>query len=193
MINKLFNTPFFLFFSAVIIGLMVLQGCERPENSSPDARAEEAPETHIQEIRQLENDLGRLLSQNPDHPEYKPKTRYLIEEYRRFAERFPQHEEAPEMLFRAANMQADVFERYGIAIGLFKQVADQWPESEQAPRAQFLAGYSYHHQLDETKEARKAYQTFLTRYPEHELRQAVEDELKFMDTGLQIDDLLQDS
>lgn len=193
MINILFRTAFFLFFPSLILGLMVFQGCERPENSPPDAGNAESPAAHIQDIRQLEADLGRLLGQNPDHPEYKPKTRYLIEEYRRFAERFPQHEEAPEMLFRAGNMQADVFERYGIAIGLFKQVADQWPDSEQAPRAQFLAGYSYHHQLEDKKEARKAYQTFLTRYPDHELRQAVEDELEFMDSGLQIDELLQDS
>lgn len=193
MIIKLFCSPFSLFLAGLVLGLMVLQGCERPENSPQDTGNAESPAAHVQEIRQLEADLGRLLRQNPDHPEYKPKCRYLIEEYRRFAELFPQHKEAPEMVFRAGNMQADVFERYGIAIGLFKQVADQWPESEQAPRAQFLAGYSYHHQLEEKKEARKAYQTFLSRYPDHELRQAVEDELEFMDSGLQVDDLIQDS
>lgn len=165
--------------------LLLLLSCGSPDESAPDAAA-----GALADIEALESDFARLMQEHPNHPEYQPKARYLAEEYRMFAEQWPQHPQAPEMLFRAANLQADALGRYGIAVNLFRQLAERWPDAEQAPRAQFLVGYTYHHEMDDTPAARKAYEAFISRYPESELRPAVEDELAFMQAGKDIEDII---
>lgn len=176
------------FFPAAGFVFMFLLACESPREERPVSDASAA----LERIDRLEADFSSLIQEHPNHPEYKPKARFLAEEYRMFADRYPDHAQAAEMLFRAANMQADALGRSGIAVGLFRQVVERWPDAEQAPRAQFLIGYTYHHNMSNKEEALKAYEEFIARYPESELRPAVEDELAFMESGANIEDLIRE-
>jgi len=138
-----------------------------------------------EKIEAFEKRLSDLMNNHPDSPDFIPAARYLAEEYRLFADNHPEHESAAEMMFRAANLQADALDRPMIGIGLFRQVQRRWPDSEQADRALFLAGYTYNHAMNNEDEARKMYEKLMTEYPESELRAAAEDELRFMGTDIE--------
>lgn len=142
----------------------------------------------LSKVEQSEARFYDIIENNPNSPEYKPVARVLAEEYRMFADRHESHEKAAEMMFRAANIKADVLEEYGVAVGLFRQINRRWPDTEQAERALFLAGYTYNHVMGQHEQAELVYQEFLATYPESELRQAVEDELQYM--GTDFDELL---
>lgn len=169
------------------LSVLLLISCQNADKT--EAETDRVPSA-VSYIEALEADFARLIDDHPDHPEYRPKARYLTEEYRRFASRFSEHEEAPEMLFRAANLEADALDRPGVAVGLFRKLTDGWPEAEQAPRAQFLIGYTLHHQMEQKERAAEAYEAFLERYPDHELRAAVEDELMVIESGFDIDEFI---
>jgi TolA-binding protein len=55
------------------------------------------------------------------------------------------------------------------AIDAYQEIVKRFPKSTQAPQCQFMVGYLYANHLKNIDMARKAYQTFIRNYPEHEL------------------------
>jgi TolA-binding protein len=55
------------------------------------------------------------------------------------------------------------------AIDAYQEIVKRFPKSTQAPQCQFMVGYLYANHLKNEDMARKAYQTFIRDYPEHEL------------------------
>ena len=177
-------TPAFLLFFGMMTALLPL-ACT-PE-AEPEAELSPA-ESRLVQIAQVEEQFRVLMTQNPNSPEFRPRARFLAEEYRMFAYLHPEHEQAPEMLFLAANLTADALDQPVTAINLFRQLAREWPGTLQAERALFLAGYTYHHALGDFDNARAMYNRLLETYPETTLRQAAEDDMAFM--GVSPDELL---
>lgn len=169
----------------VLVSMVLLSGGLTTACSTEEERAQTEQQQRLDKIDQLESQFADLMQNRPNSADFTPTARYLAEEYRMFADYEPTHPEASEMMFRAANLQADALEQYTIAIALFRQIERRWPDTIQAERALFLAGYTYNHALDNTDSAREIYESFLVNYPESELRQAVEDELHFLDTDLE--------
>ncbi len=173
----------FCIFLTLILIIFTGVSCTEEETEGNEEYAGSAAldaETQLEKISELEQQFSRLMTTNPDSPDFTPSARYLAEEYRLFADNHSEHEEAAEMMFRAANLQADALESPSIAVGLFRQVQRRWPDSEQADRSLFLAGYTYNHGMGRHELARDMYEKLLVEYPDSELRQAVEDELRFM-------------
>lgn len=87
---------------------------------------------------------------------------------RAFAEAFPKDTLSAVYLFKAAGV-AQGLGHYGDAIQLAGRVWREYPGFSRSPDAMFLQGFIYDSDLGDTLNARKYYEQFLTKYPEHPL------------------------
>ena len=73
------------------------------------------------------------------------------------------------------------------AIENFDSVIKYYPDGSFAPKAMFMVGYIYSNHMNDLENARKYYQDFLNKYPDHELAKSAEYELATL--GKDINDL----
>ncbi|MBK7408527.1 MAG: tetratricopeptide repeat protein [Saprospirales bacterium] len=90
----------------------------------------------------------------------------FLEKSQAYVQAFPKDSLAPSYLFKAAEVSRGL-RQFGDAIKLAGQVWREYPEFEKAPDAVFLQGFIYDTDLDDTLNARKYYERFLEKYPEH--------------------------
>ena len=76
---------------------------------------------------------------------------------------------------------------YDEAIVNFKKIIEYYPEGENTPKATFMIGFINANDLKNLEEAKKYYTLFIEKYPEHELADDAEYELKTL--GQDINDL----
>lgn len=76
---------------------------------------------------------------------------------------------------------------YDEAIANFKNIIEYYPEGENTPKATFMIGFINANDLKNLDEAKKYYTLFLEKYPENELADDAEYELKTL--GQDINDL----
>lgn len=78
-------------------------------------------------------------------------------------------------------------EKYEEALANFKGILEHYPESEMASKAMFMAGYINANHLKNLEEAKKYYELFIEKYPQHELVDSAKYELETL--GQDIEDL----
>src|SRR3989339_372168 len=66
---------------------------------------------------------------------------------------------------------------YEKAVETFEKLLKLYPDSENAPVALFMIGFTYANELGNKDKARIAYQEFIEKYPNHELKPSVDFEL----------------
>lgn len=95
----------------------------------------------------------------------------LTEMYLNFADKFPTDTLAPIYLMKAAEVQSNVLHTEK-AIELFDRVIANYPDFDEVPMCYFLKGNTYdlNSQYDEAK---KAYQEFVEKYPNHFMAEQV--------------------
>ncbi|MFH0881699.1 MAG: tetratricopeptide repeat protein [bacterium] len=74
------------------------------------------------------------------------------------------------------------------AIGVYGKIIQYYPESAEAAKAQFMIGYLYANELNDTSKAREAFETFLDRYSavsDSQLVLSAEMELRTMGQGVE--------
>jgi hypothetical protein len=104
------------------------------------------------------------------------KLRALEEDLYNFYKNYPESAEAPQALFKSARLlesrsqDQEALERYA-------QVDYRYPQSAEAAQAMFLAAFLYNNKLSDTAKARSGYESFLNRFPAHELSAAARFEL----------------
>ena len=76
---------------------------------------------------------------------------------------------------------------YNEAIETFNKILEYYPDGENTPKATFMIGFIYANDLNNLDEAKKYYTLFLEKYPEHDLADDAEYELKTL--GQDINDL----
>jgi outer membrane protein assembly factor BamD (BamD/ComL family) len=69
---------------------------------------------------------------------------------------------------------------FDTAINEYRKVLSQFSGSGQEAHAQFMIGYIYANILKDSAKAKNEYQTFLTRFPKHDLSPSVRFELDFL-------------
>lgn len=85
----------------------------------------------------------------------------------------------PEALFKAAELHRSLKE-YDASIGLMQDIIDQYPSYNKVPQCQFLIGFTYENNLEDFDNARKAYEIFLEKYPDHILKNDVSFSIKHL-------------
>ena len=64
------------------------------------------------------------------------------------------------------------------ALEFYKKVADNFSDSEEAPNSLFMVGFIQANELNQLEGAKSAYNSFLQKYPEHELVPSAKAELE---------------
>lgn len=108
--------------------------------------------------------------------------------YEAFATNNPDNPQAPEYLYKAA----ELFEPMGNiekAMTIFDNIISKYPDSEKAPDALFKKGYVYHNTIKDLTQAKTLFMQFLERYPEHELAASAKFEIENL--GVPAKDLLE--
>ena len=78
-------------------------------------------------------------------------------------------------------------EEYDEALTNFKNILKNYPESELASKATFMVGFINANHLNNLEEAKKYYEMFIKKYPNHELVDSAKYELETL--GKNIEDL----
>jgi outer membrane protein assembly factor BamD (BamD/ComL family) len=78
-------------------------------------------------------------------------------------------------------------EKYEEALTNFNSILEYYPEGEFASKAMFMAGFISANHLENLDEAKKYYEMFINKYPEHELVDSAKYELETL--GKDIEDL----
>ncbi len=110
--------------------------------------------------------------------------------YTLYVNTWPDSVHAPQFLFNKANLRAEYHGDFDGCIRLLDSLRTAWPQSAYAERAQFLIGYTYANQLQDTANARKAYESFLQAYPESDLAPSVRFEINMLGKTLDMLDSL---
>ena len=105
----------------------------------------------------------------------RPKAAQYVDACEALALINPNHKEAPELLYKAAET-AKAMGSYPKALTLYDWIIKRYPKYENAPMALFLKGFIFENDLKNSDEAKKIYENFLATYPDHEFA----DQTKFL-------------
>lgn len=127
----------------------------------------------VNKITELEK---KLLDPN-GNPINEVSAYNLQVEYDDFAMNFPEEPEAPEYLFKAANISINL--GWGeSAVKILEKFLEKFPENAKAPEALFFLGFVYDNQINDDAKAGDYYKQFLKKYPAHTFAKDAEASIK---------------
>ncbi len=129
------------------VALVVLSACNSPKEKAL---------THIRELEANDSVFS------PEQIE-KVKAAYI-----EFAEKYPDDDLAPELLFKAGQ-RCNVTADHEKAIALFQRVIDTYPKHKIAEEALFLQAYVYENSMADFAKAKQTYNAFIAKYPNSDL------------------------
>lgn len=91
----------------------------------------------------------------------------LVNAYAEFAEAYPEDEQTPEYLFRAAEISRSTKSPQK-AIDLYQKLVEKYEKYEKTPYCQFLIGFTYDNDLKDMFKAKENYTLFIDKYPDHD-------------------------
>lgn len=115
-------------------------------------------------IAKLENQLVNQTSLEIDVE----KAQYVVGYYKEFADRFPEDEQSPAFLFKAARVLIGLGS-YQQAISYFERIKTHFPGYDKRGDAQFFIGFVYDEHLNQMGKAKENYEMFLEKYPDHNM------------------------
>ena len=115
-------------------------------------------------IEEMENALFNAEDATFD----KAKAQALVAAYEDFYKEHPDDPKSAEFLFRAGDLSKGLREA-NKAVALYKIVNEDFPEYEKSPLALFLQGFIYENDLGDYANAKVIYESFLEKYPDHEM------------------------
>lgn len=92
-----------------------------------------------------------------------------------FALAYPTDSEAPMYLYRGAEM-ARTLRTFTKALSIYDWIEEKYPDFEKTPTTMFLKGFMLENDLNNKQKAKEVYNTFLAKYPNHDLA----DDIKFL-------------
>ena len=91
----------------------------------------------------------------------------LIQAYLSFAESHKDSPEAPDYLYKAADLSLNI-NKSKQSLDLYNRIIYQYPDYKKVPECLFLMGYIYENYFQELGKAKEIYESFLTKYPNHD-------------------------
>ncbi len=113
--------------------------------------------------------------------------RQLKTAYLDFTTAYPDDENTPEYLFKAAQ-RCIVLQESKEAVSLLSKICEQYPKSTYSEDALFLQAYTYENNLNDTATARVHYNDFIKKYPKGEL--AEDAKLALVNLGKSAEDII---
>jgi TolA-binding protein len=99
--------------------------------------------------------------------------------YLEFADKYPDDEQAPVFMFKAAQLCNGLASHHE-AVQILNELMDKYPKSSVAENALFLQAYIFENALNNTEAAERTYKKFLEMYPESEMAEDAEMSLKYL-------------
>ncbi|MEM6725099.1 MAG: tetratricopeptide repeat protein [Bacteroidota bacterium] len=96
----------------------------------------------------------------------------LIKKYIQFGDLNPKAGATPANLYKAAEISRST-RNFDQAIELWAKIYENYPNYEKASTALFLQGYVYENDLRDNEKAKPFYETFIKKYPNHEMIESV--------------------
>ena len=81
--------------------------------------------------------------------------------------------EAPEYLYKATEVSRTL-RTFTKSLSMYDWILDQYPQYEKAPTAMFLKGFIIENELKNDEMAKEVYNSFLSMYPDHQLKDDVQ-------------------
>ncbi len=134
-------------------------------------KVEEKQAAYQKELDDVREEIERRLLPQVREEFYKKRLRELREQYGATVISDALDEiGSPEELFQLAQDTRDPHER----IGFYKKLVEKFGDSEQADRAQFMIGFVYSEELQDSTNAKSSFEDFLTLYPDSDLAKDAE-------------------
>ena len=97
-----------------------------------------------------------------------------------FVKSFPKDTESPILLYKAAEIARAIGDARS-AVQHFGKMHREYPEHSNAPTALFLQAFLFENSLEDRAEAKKYYNHFTDKYPDHQLNKQVKQLLEIID------------
>ncbi len=91
----------------------------------------------------------------------------LVQEYLNYAENHKDAPDAPDYLYKAADLSLNINEGRQ-SLELYNRIIYQYPQYQKVPECLFLMGYIHENYFQELGKAKAIYEQFLARYPDHD-------------------------
>lgn len=115
-----------------------------------------------------------LFSNNHQEFSFDTKQSYAtIAAYQEFVDAFPDDTAAPEYLFKKADLYRSLKEGEK-SIQTYNHILEQYPDYHKAAYCLFLKGFVLENEMMNIEKAKEAYQSFLEKYPQHDLAKDVQ-------------------
>ncbi len=134
-------------------------------------KVEEKQAAYQKELDEVREEIERRLLPQVREEYYKKRLKDLRTQYEAVIISDSLDEiQSPEELFQLAQDTRDPEER----IGFYEKLVEKFGDSEQADRAQFMIGFVYSEELQDSLKAKGAFEDFLQKYPQSDLAKDAE-------------------
>ena len=141
-------------------------------DASEEAKAKRAPE--VSDVKQYLTKVGEDVFVDPDKFGVNRKAaQSFVDACEAYALAYPATKEAPEFLYKATEVSRTL-RTFTKSLSMYDWIIDQYPQFEKAPTAMFLKGFIIENELNNDEAAMEVYKTFLSQYPDHQLRDDVQ-------------------
>ena len=129
----------------------------------------ESKETVLQKIQDAENNLYAKEGAFQFNDSLATIT---IDAYEQYAESFPDDSLSAEYLFKAADLYR-AKRNFEPALAIYDKIQSTYGDFPKVPQTIFLQGFVYENDLKDMPKAKERYETFLAKYPDHDLAKDV--------------------
>ena len=91
----------------------------------------------------------------------------LISAYISYAEKFKDSPEAPDYLYKAADISLNT-NKSKEALDMYNRIIYQYPDYRKVPECLFLVAYIYENNMQNFGKAKEVYEMFIAKYPNHD-------------------------
>ena len=132
-----------------------------------------------EKISTLEKNLSSYTFGKTDTTKLNLNTKELLKTYQDFAKYYPDDSFAPTYIFRAANLCLNI-NKPKQAIKLFDELIKKYPSNKRIPDGIFIKAFIYDNSLKDYVQAKKFYEEFLTKYPQHPFADDAKNSIKYL-------------
>ncbi len=158
----------------IFTGIFLFVACSQKEKESEEKTDEPNQEVMYEEIIELEQKLFEKTE--PDAV----LAQQMIDKYVNYANKFHEDTNAPEFLFKAAEIAMN-FGQPANSVNYLSRIEARYKEYDKYGACLFLKAYIYDYYLKDKEQAEKYYQKFIDEFPEHNLVEDANAALMFLD------------
>ena len=147
---------------------------DRFGDSDAAEKAKTKRASEVTDVKQYLTKVGEDVFVNPDKFGVNRKAaQSYVDACEAYALAYPATKEAPEFLYKATEVSRTL-RTFTKSLTMYDWIIDQYPQYEKAPTAMFLKGFIIENELNNDEAAMDVYRTFISKYPDHQLKDDVQ-------------------